>query len=191
MIYYGDEIAMLNGVVGANATEDPLAKLGQPSRDPFRTPMLWNNGENAGFCAKNVTPWLPVNAEYKSANVEYNNGYMVGYTALNSFKDLAALRSKESFQWGPVKFELLNKDVMYFTRKAEGFPGYVVVINRGGKSSYSFASIAEKLTMVYDSAGSLQDSKTGVSKTTDLPVYNTKERHIGFTEEGEVYVFKY
>lgn len=44
----------------------------QESRDPFRTPMLWSTGDNAGFCAKNVTPWLPVNADYMSNNVEVN-----------------------------------------------------------------------------------------------------------------------
>lgn len=40
------------------------------SRDPYRTPMLWTSGSNAGFCGSNVKPWLPVNTDYTYSSVE-------------------------------------------------------------------------------------------------------------------------
>ena len=42
----------------------------QQSRDPFRTPMLWTNQQKAGFCMPDTTPWLPINDDYRSKNVE-------------------------------------------------------------------------------------------------------------------------
>ncbi|XP_045167927.2 probable maltase [Mercenaria mercenaria] len=178
-VYYGDEIAMKNGVVGASDTKDPLARVsGQTSRDPYRTPMLWSTGDNAGFCAKNVTPWLPINADYMNNNVEFNRAHLVGYTVLNSFEDLVKLRSKESLQFGKFEMKIFN-DILYFTRKAEGFPGYLVAINRGAKTA-GFSDVADKLTLLYDSAGT---DNVGT-------VLDTKAAPIGFTD-GEVYVFEY
>ena len=46
----------------------------QQSRDPYRTPMIWTNKANAGFCMSEATPWLPINDNYRSMNVE------VGFT---------------------------------------------------------------------------------------------------------------
>lgn len=179
-VYYGDEIAMKNGVVDALQTKDPVAELpGQTSRDPFRTPMLWSPGDNAGFCAKNVTPWLPVNQDYMANNVEFNSAHLVGYTILDSFKDLVGLRSKESFQFGKFEMNILNDDILYFTRKAEGFPGYLVAINRGARTA-GFKDVADKLTLVYDSSG---PDNVG-------QVFDTSMNPIGFSD-GEVYVFEY
>ena len=44
--------------------EDP-----EKSRDPVRSPMQWDGSANAGFCAPEVTPWLPVADDYQSYNV--------------------------------------------------------------------------------------------------------------------------
>jgi len=36
--------------------------------------MLWTSGDNAGFCAKDITPWLPINANYAKESVEVGFG---------------------------------------------------------------------------------------------------------------------
>lgn len=76
--------------------------------------------------------------------------------------------------------DTLNNDILFFTRKAAGFPGYLVAINRGGRSAYSFSHVAKSLTLVYHSSG--KDIGT---------TFNTASKPIGFTTEGEVYVFSY
>ncbi len=38
-------------------------------RDPYRTPMQWNDNANAGFTSGN-NPWLKVNDNYKEVNVK-------------------------------------------------------------------------------------------------------------------------
>jgi alpha-glucosidase len=50
--------------------KDPLGITGWPEekgRDGERTPMQWNENENAGF--SKATPWLPVPPSYKTHNV--------------------------------------------------------------------------------------------------------------------------
>jgi len=50
--------------------KDPLGITGWPQekgRDGERTPMQWNESENAGF--SKVAPWLPVPPSYKTHNV--------------------------------------------------------------------------------------------------------------------------
>lgn len=103
---------------------------------------------------------------------------MVGYTILKTFKDLAEIRSKESFQFGNFEINTLNDDIIYFTRKAAGFPGYLVVFNRGAKTA-GFSNVAPMLTLLYDSS----TKKVG-------KVYNTTSAPIGFND-GEVYVFEF
>ena len=112
---------------------------------------------------------------------KYNTAHMIGYTTIESFKDLMSLRQKESFQFGALHLDKMQNDVLYFTRKAPGFPSYLVTINRGQRSAYSFSHIAKSLTLVYHSE----------NKVTEGDVFNTEAKPIGFTTEGEVYVFMY
>ena len=40
------------------------------ARDHARTPMQWNAGPHAGFCAQGVEPWMRVNDDYTDVNAE-------------------------------------------------------------------------------------------------------------------------
>jgi alpha-glucosidase len=54
---------------------DPQGKENpQHSRDPQRSPMQWDTSPNAGFCAPNVKPWLPVAGDYQTYNVAVEQG---------------------------------------------------------------------------------------------------------------------
>jgi alpha-glucosidase len=69
-LYYGDEIGMHDLGIPHELLQDPQGKNLGPrhSRDPQRTPMQWNAGENAGFSV--APPWLPVADDFESVNVE-------------------------------------------------------------------------------------------------------------------------
>ncbi|MGE5222987.1 MAG: glycoside hydrolase family 13 protein [Omnitrophica WOR_2 bacterium] len=57
------------GVFGA-PPEIALDLAAHATRDKNRTPMQWSGAPNAGFCAEDVHPWLPVNPNYAhSVNV--------------------------------------------------------------------------------------------------------------------------
>src|SRR6185503_17285360 len=69
-MYNGDEIGMHDVDIPPELVQDPQ-ELGVPGiglgRDPERTPMQWDASPNAGFTSG--TPWLPLAANYRTANV--------------------------------------------------------------------------------------------------------------------------
>jgi alpha-glucosidase len=71
IMYYGEEIGMTNNDPKRKEdVKDPIGKLGWPKekgRDGERTPMQWNDAENAGFST--AKPWLPVPPSYTTHNV--------------------------------------------------------------------------------------------------------------------------
>ncbi len=71
ILYYGEEIGMTTTPpTRKEDVKDPLGITGWPEekgRDGERTPMQWNENENAGF--SKATPWLPVPPSYKTHNV--------------------------------------------------------------------------------------------------------------------------
>lgn len=89
-VYQGEEIAMTNphfknineykDVEALNnyklllekgkTIDEAIEILGQKSRDNSRTPVQWNNNENAGFTVG--TPWIDVAKNYSTINVESN-----------------------------------------------------------------------------------------------------------------------
>jgi alpha-glucosidase len=86
-VYYGDELGMTDTKILPSQIRDPAA-VHDASRDPERTPMLWDSGTNAGFSEKE--PWLPVSLDYKEKNVI--NQLADPDSSLNLYKQLIALR---------------------------------------------------------------------------------------------------
>lgn len=76
-LYYGEEIGMVNHdsippeLAKDQAVVCDLDGECLPSRDGTRTPMQWDASPQAGFgFGKDVQPWLPVNDNFKTLNVE-------------------------------------------------------------------------------------------------------------------------
>jgi len=71
IMYYGEEIGMKTTPPSRKEdVKDPIGRTGWPKekgRDGERTPMQWDESENAGF--SKAAPWLPVPATYKTHNV--------------------------------------------------------------------------------------------------------------------------
>ena len=71
IMYYGEEIGMENNDPKREEdVKDPIGRTGWPQekgRDGERTPMQWDESENAGF--SKATPWLPVPSTHKTHNV--------------------------------------------------------------------------------------------------------------------------
>ncbi|MGN0366021.1 MAG: alpha-glucosidase [Suilimivivens sp.] len=74
--------------------EDALQVCYINSRDNARTPMQWDDSENAGFTSG--TPWLKVNPNYKELNVKTELGDE--NSVLSYYKKLIALRKSENYK---------------------------------------------------------------------------------------------
>ena len=139
-IYQGQELGMQNAIwnsveeyndistidqyhVARNAglsDAEALEVCGRMSRDNARTPVQWNDQENAGFTTG--TPWLKVNANYKEINAasQENDPDSV----LNYYRRLTAARKapeyKEVFTYGETVPVYQDSDtVMAYYRETE------------------------------------------------------------------------
>jgi glycosidase len=103
VVYYGEEIGMLDAQISARNALDPLGQryawvpewllkaLGiYVNRDGCRTPMLWDGTPNAGFCPDGVAPWLPVQDTHAAENVAVQQDDKA--SLLNTYKGLLDLR---------------------------------------------------------------------------------------------------
>lgn len=109
-IYQGEEIGMTNILLDEDEYQDIEAKMAlkmlikngydkksalkmvnKMSRDNARTPMQWNNKQNAGFSV--VTPWIKVNPNYNKINVQEQK--LNKNSVLNFYKSLIELRKSE------------------------------------------------------------------------------------------------
>jgi alpha-glucosidase len=90
-IYYGDELGLSDVVIEESQVRDPR-ELREPGlalgRDPVRTPMSWDESENAGFTPAN--PWLPLNADWPTRNVARMTEE--SHSILTLYRRLLALR---------------------------------------------------------------------------------------------------
>jgi alpha-glucosidase len=90
VLYYGDEIGMVETAVTGDAVRDPLGKRWpERGRDSGRTPMQWADEPGAGFTDPAVEPWLPV-GDPGRANVAHQRSDPS--SVLNLCRDLIALR---------------------------------------------------------------------------------------------------
>ena len=91
---YGEEIGMTNVPIPPELEQDPFGlRVPGLGRDPYRTPMQWMPGPNAGFSAPDTERlWLPLAEDYKIVNVERE--LADPSSILNLYRRLIALRKQ-------------------------------------------------------------------------------------------------
>lgn len=88
------------------------------TRDNSRTPVQWDDSENAGFTTGK--PWFPVNKNYKDINakkeIEDENSIFNHYKKLIKFK-----KENDVAKWGDYKEYYKNSDKLYvYSRSLDG-----------------------------------------------------------------------
>ena len=109
-----------NALDAGLSKEDAFNAVKKFSRDNARTPMQWDDGDNAGFTTG--TPWLMVNPKYKKINVK--SQIDDENSVLNYYRKLTALRKNEAYKdtivYGEVIPYLENEhNLMAFYREGE------------------------------------------------------------------------
>lgn len=82
-------------------------------REQSRTPFQWNSAAQAGFSSNSKT-WLPVNPNYVTVNVEYQQNTPKSH--LTIFKELVKLRRLDVFNTGDLKLYEVSDYVFAFSR---------------------------------------------------------------------------
>ncbi|AWB44458.1 glucohydrolase [Paenibacillus sp. CAA11] len=149
-IYQGEEIGMTNARFesiedyrdvetlnfyqesrGKGISEEEIMKaIRKKSRDNSRTPMQWDNTENAGFTKG--TPWIKVNADYMEVNVAA--ALKDPDSIFHYYKQLIALRKQHKvIVYGEYKLLLPEHPEIYaFSRELED-ERILVILNFFGK----------------------------------------------------------
>lgn len=128
-IYYGEEIGMQNVNVSKKNIQDPVGKKFWPfykGRDRARSPMQWNQQENAGF--SKTKPWLPLKSNYKKVNVEKQKNSKT--SVFFYYSSLIHLRKKYKALYAG-DFSILNagkKGVLMYKRRFKN-SSLIVVLN--------------------------------------------------------------
>jgi alpha-glucosidase len=132
LMYYGDEIGMkTTPPTRKEDVKDRMAGLaGWPrfkGRDGERTPMQWNDSQNAGFTTG--APWLPVPPTASTVNVKAEEGepdsLLAWYRALIHLKKTTPALERGT----STMLDTENTKVLSWMRKAPGIPTVLVSLN--------------------------------------------------------------
>ena len=135
-IYYGEELGMQDAWIPAEHLQDPW-ELKSPGigvgRDPERTPMLWMDTLNAGFCPNDVEPWLPITTADHTPSVERQQSDPRSFLALT--RALITLRKQSSaLQLGQYR-SLYAPGNVYCYRRFDDREDLLVALNLDSNSS--------------------------------------------------------
>jgi alpha-glucosidase len=148
--YYERLINDLHGDV-----EEAAQNAAHMSRDKNRTPMHWSNDPNAGFCPKNIVPWLPVNPNY-AAGINVKDQLDTPVSLFNFYKRLLRVR-KSSPALVEGDYQPLHnsaKDYLAFLRRTEQQTVLVMLNFSESRPHLSFASLGYKSAQpIFSSAG--------------------------------------
>ncbi|MBH0166941.1 alpha,alpha-phosphotrehalase [Fictibacillus sp. 7GRE50] len=116
-----------------NSEEEVLEILKHKSRDNSRTPVQWNDSENAGFTTGE--PWIPVASNYNEINAEAavndENSIFYHYQKLNHLR-----KELDIVTYGDYELILENHpDIFAYVRNAENGEKLLVVNNFYRKST--------------------------------------------------------
>ncbi len=128
-MYYGDELGLQDVAIPKHEIVDPQG-LNMPdkdlSRDPFRTPMQWNNSPYAGFSI--VKPWLRVSNDFQSRNTEAQE--RSASSILNLYKEVLRLRKDStSLSAGSYREVFYSDKVLAYLRYDDHDNPYLIVLN--------------------------------------------------------------
>jgi alpha-glucosidase len=132
IIYYGDELGMLEYNVKKEELQDPFGIEYWPKyagRDGCRTPFPWDNrAHNQGF-SKTAKPWLPTTSQVDFKNQEFDKKSMYQLTRemLRIRKSSKALRSGQYLK-------IDSKETIYHFQRMADQEVYQIVCNFGSES---------------------------------------------------------
>ena len=169
-IYQGEEIGMTNikldideyddveiknmykeRLAAGYSKEDIMNSIYAKGRDNARTPMQWDDSENAGFTGGK--PWLKVNENYKEINVK--NEMNDPDSILNYYKELISLRkNNDIFADGKFKMYLPDDENIFAYERTLGDKKMVVVCNFYGNTiDNPLTEITKDMPMVLSNYG--------------------------------------
>ncbi|MCR5107118.1 MAG: alpha-glucosidase [Lachnospiraceae bacterium] len=141
--------------------EECMEAVRRFSRDNARTPMQWNEYENAGFTTG--TPWLPVYEDYKMRNVDMQT--IDPDSVLSWYRTLSEIRSSNRELLNGDYEEILKEDEQIFAYKRDnGENTSVVLINLSNDPAEYDASLVEEYEFLISSYDGGKEAEDGMQE---------------------------
>ncbi len=103
-----------------------LKAVQEQGRDNARTPMQWDNTNNAGFTKGN--PWLPINPNYTKINVqealEDNNSIFYFYKQLLQFR-----KANKTLVYGNFELFLADSEQIFAYKRQDDQGNFIIILN--------------------------------------------------------------
>ncbi|MTE00199.1 alpha-glucosidase [Paracoccus sp. YIM 132242] len=159
-LYQGEELGQTETELTYDELTDPPALRFWPEvkgRDGCRTPMVWDDSENAGFTT--AKPWLPVKepqaARHAAGQQGDNDSVLSAYRATIAFR-----KAQMPLRRGQTSFLDLPEPILAFYRGAEGQALTCV---------FNLSTAPETLTLAEDAALVGPSRATLSGRVLDLP----------------------
>jgi len=118
-LYQGEELGQTETAMAFHELTDPAAIRFWPEwagRDGCRTPMTWDDSEQAGFSSG--VPWLPVKAPQRMRNVAAQQGRQG--SVLEGYRELLRFRAASAaLRLGGTRFIDVDEPVLAFERHVD------------------------------------------------------------------------
>jgi alpha-glucosidase len=161
-MYYGDEIGLARVPIPRNLVQDPWEK-NEPGlavgRDPWRTPLQWDDSEGAGFTT--ATPWLRLDQDYPRNNVAALKCDPRSLLCL--YRGLIELRRHHrALSTGAIRVFAVENDVLCYERSCDG-ERLVIALNFGDEDAHievpEVSGATALLSTFMDRAGATTDAR--------------------------------
>ena len=139
VLYYGEELGMTDRHVPRWRYQDRVGKSFWPlfaGRDRERTPMVWDESENAGFTKPDVRPWLPIGKRDRSATSQRKHPN----STYDFTRRLIALRKSSSDLHGGDYADLSTSANLWVYRRGT----HTLVVLNMSRRRQSFASASAR-----------------------------------------------
>lgn len=160
--YYNDIAARTNNDTAA--LFEARKNLQRVARDHARVPMQWSDAPNAGFCGKDVTPWMSVLSNHIDINVAEQTKRK--HSVLAFWKHVLVLRKKFSalFVYGTFYIIEQHPDLLIFVKSD---------VNTGHRS-LTVANLSERSVQ-------FEEPKQFLLSGADILVHNYPTARTGMT----------
>jgi len=149
--------------------DELLHRIQEGGRDNARTPVQWNNTEQAGFTSG--TPWLKINPNYTSINVA--NALIYKDSIFYYYQKMLALRKvHKTLVYGDYQEFLPQHPELYFYERADEDGRYLVLLNISSHAQSIFGvPDFSTATLLISNYASMTDRK--VLQPWESRVYHT------------------
>jgi alpha-glucosidase len=151
-IYYGDELAMRDGVIQRGEELDPWGRrYPDLNRDKNRTPMQWAATDGMAFTQPGVKPWLPFADTVTSVGSQIDDPDSV----LSLYRNLLALRRRTpALRLGSITMLAPdNQSVLAYKRDLDGSSTVVAINFSDEPQPFEFPRPVRQILSTHSSRG--------------------------------------